>query len=69
MWHQAVYHHHYTSHGGWFLHTIISAVIHGIIYGLIFKLFKEFSLQEDLLISGGIIAFVMVFYWFFLRKR
>ncbi|APZ42530.1 hypothetical protein [Acidihalobacter ferrooxydans] len=56
----------YHEHGGWLVHTIVSAIIHGIIYDAIFKLLRGVPAVDVVLIAVGVIA-AIGFLWSVLR--
>jgi len=58
------YRHGYGYGGGWtdwIAHRVVSAVIHAVIYGAVFKLLRQVTLTEALVIAGVVILVVLAF--------
>jgi len=45
----------------WIAHRVVSAVIHAVIYGAVFKLLRQMTLTEALVIAGVVILVVFAF--------
>lgn len=46
----------------WFMHQVVSAIVHGAIYGTIYHLFKGLSLPSAILICGLLLMFTWLIY-------
>lgn len=51
----------------WFLHQIVSAIVHGAVYGTIYHLFKNRSLSAAMLCCVLLIGAAWLLYKFFKR--
>ncbi len=53
------------SYGGgwsdWIAHRVVSAVIHAFIYGAVFKLLRQVTLTEALVIAGVVVLVALAF--------
>lgn len=68
-WHHAVHQSLPLSHeGGWLVHTIVSALIHGLVYGAIFHLMRGMSTGEVLMVAVLGIVIVGGGWWLWNRR-
>jgi hypothetical protein len=61
---------HYGYGGGWtdwIAHTLVSAVIHGLIYSVIFRLMRDLTLPQAIVLAVVVIA--VLFAWGRSRDR
>ncbi len=56
------YHHGYGSYGGgWISHMVISSVVHAMIYSVIFRVMRQLSLGEAVLLA--VVVLVVLYSW------
>jgi len=75
MWHHHAYqggyryHTYHHAHGGWLVHTIIGAVIHGLIYGAIFRVMRNMSMEQAIIVAVVGVAIAGGVYWWWGSRR
>jgi hypothetical protein len=75
MWHHHAYqggysyHTYHQAHGSWLVHTIIGAVIHGLIYGAIFRVMRNMSIEQAIIVAVVGVAVVGGAYWWWGSRR
>jgi uncharacterized membrane protein YagU involved in acid resistance len=67
--HAAYYSHHHASGGNWFMHMIMSGVVHAAIYHMMAPLFRGHGLFGSIVIGLLIIGAVYLVYKFLNRPR
>lgn len=52
----------------WFVHQLISAIIHSAVYGMAYHIFKQLSLTEAIIAGGALLVLCWLIYKLFCNR-